>query len=62
MNDLERLHKLKDKAHERNGNIIDMMNEGKLSVNDEKMMLRINSEEVERLNELINMELLKPKS
>ena len=61
MNDLERLYNLKDKAHERNGNIIDMMNEGKLSVSDAKMMLQINSEEVERLNDLINMELVKPK-
>ena len=61
MNDLERLHKLKDKAHERNGDIIDMMNDGKLSISDAKMMLQINSEEIERLNELINMELIKPK-
>ncbi len=43
---LDRLRNQKEKAHERNGNIIDMMNKGGLSVSDAKIMLQINSKEV----------------
>lgn len=51
------LEKRKDAFHERNGKVIDMMNEGRLSVEDAKMILRINATEIERLSNIINFEL-----
>lgn len=51
------LEKRKDAFHERNGKVIDMMNEGRLSVEDAKMMLTINSDEIKRLSKLIDFEV-----
>lgn len=58
MNDtIQSLEKRKDAFHERNGKVIDIMNEGRLSVEDAKMMLKINVAEIERLASIITFEL-----